>query len=409
MTNARRWRYFALVFACGAAMAMTLMAVPPAMPLLMEFYGMGAGTASWFMAIASLASMVVALFAGVIQNRLNPRGLLILGMALASASAAVCMLSSTGPLLMLVGRLVFGAGMGCVNAAGPTLVMVLWDDPSKRAVPMAVWACYIAVGSTIMLNSFTAISPLLGGWAAGFALGGICCLCALALFVFVARIPRASLERVSGGGGSAFASMWRTVRRIEVLALFVMMMCFSFVWSAWTTMAPTYMQTGGGMDGGLANSMTSISTLTAIVGSLIAGFAMGRIKNQPLLALVFMLAMAVFGALEFVFVDAAAIAAESALVGLACNAAMPAFMLCVQWAIRDVSEMGAAMAFTSSFGVGVGGVVALPLVGGIYDATASWAAATVPVAVAGVVGVLFAILFVKRCGKRSVEALGQQK
>ena len=405
MSEGRRWLCFILVFLCGATMSMVLMAVPPAMPLLMDLYGTGAGVASWFMAIGSLASMIIALFAGMIQSKINPKGLLLLGTAFSAASAAVCLLAGESIALMLVGRCVFGVGMGCVNAAGPTLVMALWDDPAKRSAPMSVWACYVAFGSLVMPNSFTSIEPFLGGWAASFVLSGICAFVALALCAAFARIPREKLVAVSGGEDASASGAFGAVRKPNVLLLFGLFFVFTFIWSTWSSMAPTYMQTGAGMDPGLANSVTSISTITGVFGSLFAGFVMGRVRNQPLLALVFMVLAGVSGVLEFVFADPALATFESAFIGVAANAVMPAFMLCVQWAVDDVSETGSAMAFCSSLGVGVGGVVSVPVVGALYDATGSWAFATIPTAVIGAVGIVLAALFLVRCGKKSVAAL----
>jgi len=106
-----------------------------------------------------------------------------------------------------------------------------------------------------------------------------------------------------------------------------------------------------------------------------------------------------------VFSEPALATFESAFIGFTVNAALPAFMLCVQWAVNDLSEMGAAMALTSSFGVGLGGMVSIPIVGAIYDATGSWAIATIPIAVMSAIGILAAVIFTIRCGKKSVAAL----
>lgn len=405
LTEGRRWLYFIIVLLCGIAMSMVLMAVSPSMPLLMELYGVGAGVASWFMAVGSLTSMVISLAAGIIQSKINPKGLLLLGTACCVASAGMCMLAGESIALMIAGRLVFGVGMGCANAAGPTLVMALWDDPSKRSIPMAIWACSTAFGSLIILNTFTAAEPVLGGWAAGFAISGMGALIALVLLAFFARIPRERLIAVSRGEGTSAASTFKAIRNPNVILVFVLFLASAFIYSTWSAMSPTYMQTGVGLEPGIANSVASISTLTGIAGSLAAGFVLGRAKNQPLVALFIMILAAVAGSLSYVFTDAALATFESAFIGFAVNAALPAFMLCVQWAVNDLSEVGAAMALTSSFGVGLGGVVSIPIVGSIFDATGSWAIATIPIAIMSAIGILAAAIFFIRCGKKSVAAM----
>lgn len=405
MTETQRWVYFILVFLCGIGMALTLMAVPPAMGLLIEHYGVGAGTAGWFMSMGSLASTVVAMFAGAIQNKLNPKGLLLLGMACICISDVVCFLAGSSIIVMFVGRFIFGLGMGTINVAGPTLIGAIWEDPQKRSLPNAIWACFASVGSIVMLNSFTTIAPIFGGWQAGFVVAGIFSVVVAVLCAVFARIPKASLMAVAGGEGDQKGKFMEAIKSPDVISMFFMFIAFGFIFSSWSAMSPTYIQVGVGMEAGFANTIASLTTFAGVFGSIIIGVILAKVKNQPLVCLVVMVAMAIFGALEYVFVDPVPVIFEAIIIGFICGMAPPAFTLNVQWACKDQTLLGVAIAFTSSFGVGIGGIFAAPAVGALFDSTGVWALASVPLAAVGVVGVIFAILFAKRCGKKSVETI----
>ena len=98
--------------------------------------------------------------------------------------------------------------------------------------------------------------------------------------------------------------------------LVIVFACFAFIFSVWSAMAPTYLQTPlVGMDMAAANSVSSITTVTGIVGSLIIGVVLTKVRNQPLVLVGTMVLCTVAGVIQFVFTGQAAIIVVAVLVG----------------------------------------------------------------------------------------------
>ncbi|MEA5019146.1 MAG: MFS transporter [Gordonibacter sp.] len=395
------WVNFVLIFIMGAIFAVGFFKVPPAMGSLMEYFQCGLGEAGWFMSACSVAGTVIAFVTGAIQTKIGPKGMLIAALVCMALDSLVGVLAPSVEVF-IASRFIGGLGNGFLATAGPTLIALLFKDPAKRSLPNSIWACWTAAGSLIMLNAFAAILGATGSWQ------GVWWFClavnaiALVVAIFGIRINHTEEMTMVATGGDV--KPWAGLTSLNSWLLVIIFACFAFIFSVWSAMAPTYLQTPlVGMDMAAANSVSSITTITGIVGSLIIGVVLSKIKNQPLVLVATMVLCTVAGIIQFIFTDQAMIVVVAVLVGLFTNIVPPALFSNAQWAAKTPAGVALVMA-ALPIGANFGGIPAAPIAGAIVESTGSWAMVAAPLGIVGALGLLCSIVFMIRCSKAAIEA-----
>ena len=263
------WVNFILIFVMGAIFAIGFFKVPPAMGSLMEYFQCGLGEAGWFMSACSVAGTVIAFATGAIQTKIGPKGMLIAALVCMALDSLVGVLAPNVEVF-IASRFIGGLGNGFLATAGPTLIALLFKDPAKRGLPNSIWACWTAAGSLIMLNSYAFILGATGSWQGVWWVCLAIVVVGLVLTVFGIRVDHAEEMQMVAAGGDV--KPWAGLTSLNSWLLVIVFACFAFIFSVWSAMAPTYLQTPlVGMDMAAANSVSSITTVTGIVGSLIIG------------------------------------------------------------------------------------------------------------------------------------------
>lgn len=400
------WVNFILVFIMGAIFAIGFFKVPPAMGLLMEHFQCGLSEAGWFMSACSVAGTIIAFVTGMIQTKIGPKGMLIAALICMALDSLIGVLAPSVEIF-IVSRFIGGLGNGFLATAGPTLITLLFKDPSRRGVPNAIWSCWTAAGSLIMLNSFAAIIGATGTWQGVWWVCLVVNIIALVICIFCIRIDhKEEMEMVAAGGN---VKPWAGLASLNSWLLVIIFACFAFIFSVWSAMAPTYLQTPlVGMDMAMANSVSSITTITGIIGALVIGVVLNKVKNQPAVLVVAMILCAITGVVEFMFTGQAMMIVIAVCCGLFINIIPPCLFSNAQWAAKTPAGVALVMA-ALPIGSNFGGIPATPVAGAIVESTGSWAATAVPLGIVGVVGVLCAIIFMVRCGKFAVAAANEKK
>lgn len=395
------WANFILIFIMGAIFAIGFFKVPPAMGSLMEYFQCGLSDAGWFMSACSVAGTIVAFVTGVIQTKIGPKGMLIAALVCMALDSLIGVLAPSVEVF-IVSRFIGGLGNGFLATAGPTLITLLFKSPAQRGLPNSIWACWTAAGSLIMLNAYAFILNATGSWQGVWWVCLAIVVIGLLVTVFCIRVDHA--EEMALVSTSGNIKPWAGLTSLNSWLLVIVFASFAFIFSAWSAMAPTYLQTPlVGMDMAAANSASSITTVTGIIGSIIVGVILSKSKNQPLVLVATMVLCTVAGVIQFIFTDQAVLIVVAALVGLFTNIVPPALFSNAQWAAKTPAGVALVMA-ALPIGSNFGGIPASPVVGGIVESTGSWAMAAVPLTVVGVVGLVCAIVFMIRCGKYAVES-----
>jgi MFS transporter, DHA1 family, inner membrane transport protein len=258
------WSGVAAVFAAGVCAAYGLLKVSAAGPALRGALGLDLAGMGLLMSIYTLATVSLAIPAGLWIRRAGARRAALAGLGLLALGSA---LGALGGDAALVGasRVVEGGGFVLVTVAGPALVAA-YAAPAQRVLALAVWAIWLPVGGLVAL----ALAPVLlstGGWPALWWVGaGGALICAAIL----AGKPDPAPAVLAAGSA-------RGVRRggAWLGALFA---CFTFQLYAVVTFTPTVLVERAD----LSIAQASRAAALTLAGSALAGWVAGRAMHAGL-------------------------------------------------------------------------------------------------------------------------------
>lgn len=389
------WRNFTFVLLVGISYSISLMVVPMYMQGYMQVYG---NDASLLMTYTSISGTLIAFFTAGIQSKIGPKTMVILS-AVCQIIGDIVMVMNLPIAAMFAGRFVLGLGNGLVATAAPSLVSALWHDPQKRGVPTAVWTMWIGLGAIII--SFLVVP--LGSSTNAFIFATVLAVIVLVCAIFFITIPKEEQMKVVAGNenvrvSDAFKSPW-------VILCFLMILCFAFTYSCFTTYSAMYLMGNLGPVGG--SSMNAAGNFIGIAAGLVIGIIFRKSRKHPLILLVVFVLSAIAAITVWAFTGNVLIIVTAVFFFIVYNIMVPCVFNNVQWASPDPSVIGASfglMAIASN----AGGMPAAPVVGAIYLSTGSYFQAMVPGMVVAAVGLVCAIIFYVGRRKYVAEAFAQR-
>jgi MFS family permease len=338
--RARLFRFllYGLVFASSGAQ----LAIVPILPVYAHRLGLSGLQQGALLSATGLATLAFALPAGALSDRLGPRRLTLCAGWLMTAALLTQAVAPAFPLL-LVSRLVFGAGFGMIWTAGLAWLAAAAPGGSSMG------------GSVASAGAGGAVGPALSG--AGVQYFGLAVPFLAAAMVFAVITAALGLLRmpapVSAPAPPAGASLRAAVTDGSTISAAAAIVLAGVTTGVSALLVPAQLRATGASSGeiGLAFSVAGVlfvagSTLTAVAG--------GRAVRVPV-------AFAGMLALALAVSPAALSAAPLALVG----------MLCATTAARSVVwtvsyPLGATGAQRSGAGLGV----VMGLLNGVWAVTA---------------------------------------
>lgn len=156
MTNsvdARRWHALSVALVAGFMTLLDVSIVNTALPAIRADLGLSTGELQWVLSGYALTFGLLLVPAGRIGDARGRRGMFVIGVAAFTVASAAAGLA-TGPLWLILARLVQGAAAGIVNPQVTGLIQQLFR-PHERGRPFGL------LGATISISM--AVGPLLGG------------------------------------------------------------------------------------------------------------------------------------------------------------------------------------------------------------------------------------------------------
>jgi EmrB/QacA subfamily drug resistance transporter len=148
-----RWRAMSVALVAGFMTLLDVSIVNVALPSIQADLGLGSGQLQWVLSGYALTFGLLLVPAGRFGDARGRRSVFITGLAvftLASAAAGL----ATGPLWLVVARLVQGAAAGVISPQVSGLIQQLFE-PRERGRPFGLLGAIIGIS--------TAVGPLLGG------------------------------------------------------------------------------------------------------------------------------------------------------------------------------------------------------------------------------------------------------
>jgi MFS family permease len=273
----------------SVAASLNLFKVPPIMPLLMGAFHLSESRAGLLMSLFAINGLLLAIPAGFILQKLGARitGLIALSFVIAGAAAGALTESTA---IMFFSRFLEGAGMSFIAVVSPALVAA-WFTGAQRGKAMGVLAAWVPLGSTLMFL----LAPLIASrwqWQGVWWFG---CLYAAVVgilyLVFVQSSPQGSQDPESVEERLRPEDIKRALRDRNLWFISILFCCFNYVFNAFVTWTPTFLNEVRGNSLATASLIVSLMTIFAIVSSPIAGWVSDRIGSRKLICVVPMLLM----------------------------------------------------------------------------------------------------------------------
>lgn len=291
-----------VLLAAGVSVAMMQYKVPTIMGELMAMFSMNPASASWLMSMFTLASIVVAIPAGMLVQRLGAKMMMIVALGVAVTGSLVGIASDTSALL-IISRAIEGAALTMVTTCGPVLVQACVKS-GKIGLSMGIWGMWGCLGSTIAAvvgPTVFASMGLSGLWA----LFALCAIVACVLVLVTIRVPvtcfvssgirETRAQNIPEVSGSVPRPRYRTMLTRDIVLFFGGFVVFNLCLLAVLAFVPTILQMRG-VDPTLSGLISTAPMLLSIVSSPLFGAISDRIGHRkPLLVT----AMVVMGPCTF--------------------------------------------------------------------------------------------------------------
>ncbi len=268
---------------CGVAAAMNIGKLPIALPQLRAEFGLSLAAAGWLASMFNTMAFTTGVFVGIINGRLGAGRFCALGLFLLIAGIALGMLG-TGASMLLVSRVIEGAGFLAVGVAAPTLVGAA-SAPRDRRMALSVWSTYMPLG----IGSITLLAPFVlsaHGWRGLWALS-LLMVIAAALAVHANRGHYARPP----GGGWRLRSIGAALRHPVPWLLALAFSCYTVPFFAIIVWLPTFLTEQRGLTVTATAILTAVVILANMLGNILGGGLVQRHYRLGTLLIVFNLVM----------------------------------------------------------------------------------------------------------------------
>lgn len=370
--NVRRelWTAIALLWLCGNALRLTILAVPPVISKIRDEFGLSATEVGLLSSIPPALFAIAALVGSLLVARAGLKAALLVGLLVMAAGSALRGLSASYALLFAT-TVVMSAGVALMQPMMPSAVRQ-WV-PSRIGLGTAVYTNGLLVGEILpVLLTIPLILPMVDeSWRASLATWSMPILIIAVVVYFYAPSRNDGIE-ARGGAPRKWLPDWnaRLVWRLGGLFL-----CVNAIYFSANAFLPIYLTSRGRAD--LIGAALLALNLGQLPASLLLLVVAGRLERRawPYLASGGLSVLSVLGLVSMVgpativwaallgFADAAALILGLTLPPLLCPP-------------EDVARTSAGM-FTISYG---GAVFVAVLSGVAWDVTGIPALAFAPLA-----------------------------
>jgi CP family cyanate transporter-like MFS transporter len=367
-----------LLWLAGCALRLTILAVPPVIPLIHDELRLSATQVGILTGLPSMLFAFAAVPGSLLIARLGVRVALVVGLALTAVGGAVRgALPDVGWLYAMT--IMMGAGVAIMQVTMPTAVRA-WV-PTRIGFATAVYTNGLLIGEILPVAlTLPLVLPLVGGhWQWGFVIWSAPVLVIGLLVLAVA--PRAAVVASS----APRRRWWPDWRNILIWRLGIMLGTVNATYFATNAFLPDYLRNNGQSEW-ISAALTGLN-----IGQLPASFILlaiaGRLERKAWPYVVSAL-LAIVATLGIVFGIGAWVVAAATLQGFAVAIAL-ILLLALPPLLSppdDVHRVTAAM-FTISYSC----AVIVPVISGaLWDLSGIAALGFLPIGLCGIVLVLLA-------------------
>ncbi|WP_249695288.1 MFS transporter [Stappia sp. WLB 29] len=394
--SSTRWAAVGLIVGAGIVAALQVGKAPIAAPLLEGDLGISLAALGWLTGVFALIGLVGGIPTGALVGSLGARRVLVAGLLVVAAGAAGGALSS-GLAMLMVSRIVEGAGFLLIIVAAPSLLGRV-SRPGDRDLAFALWSCFMPLGMAAAMLA----GPMFDDWramwwaSAGLALA----LCLLVPFVVPASHERHawSWQRLRGETAAVFSDA-------GAAGLAVSFALYSLMFFALFSFLPVLLMEQMGVSHRTAGLLSALASAVNVIGNLAAGVMLSRGVGRPALLIG---ACLVMGAASLgIFLPLLPATATFLLCVLfsAVGGLIPATILSSAPIVASSAALVPVVIGLIVQGNNLGQILGPVAVGSAIDRF-GWSSAAVIVAAAALMGVAVAVAFAHRLATPNSERKG---
>jgi len=161
-TPAYGWVVVVVVWLSGICMPLNMLKVSILSPVIMAAFNIGTDAISWVMAVFYLVGVVLAIPGALVVKKLGCRVTLILSLMCGILGGILGYFAQDLSLFM-ISRVIEGIGFGMIGTAAVPAISA-WFPPSRRGVPLGIWAIYVTVAFLVGPPLFSGIYASTGDY-----------------------------------------------------------------------------------------------------------------------------------------------------------------------------------------------------------------------------------------------------
>jgi MFS family permease len=278
--TAYAWVVTAVIWLSGVCMPLNMLKVSILAPVIMAHFGIGSDAISWVMALFYIVGVLLALPGALIVNRIGCKSTLVLSMVCGIVGGLMGYLAQD-LFVFMASRVIEGIGFGLIGTAAVPAISA-WFPPTKRGVPLGIWAIYVTVAFLIGPNLFSNLYASAGDyhivWLVCLVIDVIVLI---ALVAFYRDAPSASMgsaqiARERTTASSNFRNFKRVLKNPSVWLIGLIFFCEEVPFLGMSNFLTTYATTETAIP---LTTMATIISIMAVVGCVVNPLS-GRISDK---------------------------------------------------------------------------------------------------------------------------------
>lgn len=377
--------------------------VPPVMIQLSESLNLSVSQGGWLMSIMSLLGLILAIPAGFIMMKLGCRWATVLTAAI-NLLGSVVGTFATSFGVMMVGRSLEGVALGLVSVV-PLAIVTTFFPPEKRGVPNGIMMILFTLSVFFMMNVAAPITNAFN-WQGVWWLGNI--LSVISIFAAYFFIPKKKDEPVikdsQGNESKEKINYMKFLKSGSLWCVVITFIGFNIGYFGITTYMPTYLVEGLHISQATANLAVSWNSLAGIPALLLAGYLLDKvgIKRRKLIPAFTMIILAASYFFAFKVTGVGSATFLLIFIGFICCFIPPALYTIGPDIIPKPSYATMIVAIVT-LGQNLGMTLGPLVVGYIVEATGNWAASSIPITVAALIGAVLCFLIKTKKTNNEIE------
>ncbi|MCP4490291.1 MAG: MFS transporter [Gammaproteobacteria bacterium] len=262
------WTVVMLAIGSGVLAAAAIGKAPPSLELLREEYSLSLVYAGWIVSIFSALACSTGVGFGIVADRFEPRSILLAGLWLQVGAVLLAVLTAS-PLVLLITRLLEGAGFLGVAVAAPGIIVTA-SSQRDCSWSLGLWSIYVPTGVSIAMLTASIFLDTIGWRGLWLVFAILSVLLAIVGHWKLPHIVRSQPLKTTAGG---FLPMFK---RPAPWLLAFSFTSYTLMWISIIAWLPTYLIDQRGFDVGNASLLTALMIMCNVPGNLTGTWLLHR-------------------------------------------------------------------------------------------------------------------------------------